>query len=389
MIKTVKDIDVANKRVLVRADFNVPLDDGRVADDTRIRACLPTVRYLLDHEARVILCSHLGRPGGKVVEALRLDPVGRRLSELLDRPVDKLDDCVGSAVLQATSALLPGKVLLLENTRFHPGEKANDPEFAARLAKTADVYVDDAFGTAHRAHASTEGVAHHLPAVGGLLMERELEVLGRVRENPAHPFVAILGGAKISTKIDVMQHLLDQVETLMVGGAMANTFLLAQGREVGESLVEEDRLDTARQILDKAGDRLILPQDVVIAREMEADAERRTVSVDGVPAGWRILDVGPETIERFKEEMKPARMVMWNGPLGAFEVKPFAQATYALARALADLDAETITGGGETAAAVNDVGVADRLTHVSTGGGAFLEFMEGKELPGVAVLQKK
>jgi len=389
MIKTIKDIDVGQKRVLVRADFNVPLDSGRVADDTRIRACLPTVRYLVDHEARVILCSHLGRPGGKVVEALRLDPVARRLAELLDQAVDKADDCVGSEVRQTVQALEPGQVLLLENTRFHPGEKANDPEFAAQLASLGEVYVDDAFGTAHRAHASTEGVAHDLPAVGGLLMEKELEVLGRVRENPAHPFVAILGGAKISTKIDVMQRLLDQVETLLVGGAMANTFLLAQGREVGESLVEEDRLDTASQILDKGGDRLILPQDVVIAREMEADAERRTVSANEVPAGWRILDVGPKTIERFEQEMEPARMVMWNGPLGAFELKPFARATYALARALADLDAETITGGGETAAAVNDVGVAERLTHVSTGGGAFLQFMEGKELPGVAVLQKK
>jgi phosphoglycerate kinase len=350
---------------------------------------LPTVRYLVDHEARVILCSHLGRPGGKVVEALRLDPVARRLAALLDQAVDKADDCVGSEVRQTVQALEPGQVLLLENTRFHPGEKANDPEFAAQLASLGEVYVDDAFGTAHRAHASTEGVAHDLPAVGGLLMEKELEVLGRVRENPAHPFVAILGGAKISTKIDVMQRLLDQVETLLVGGAMANTFLLAQGREVGESLVEEDRLDTASQILDKGGDRLILPQDVVIAREMEADAERRTVSANEVPAGWRILDVGPKTIERFEQEMEPARMVMWNGPLGAFELKPFARATYALARALADLDAETITGGGETAAAVNDVGVAERLTHVSTGGGAFLQFMEGKELPGVAVLQKK
>lgn len=389
MKKTLRDVDVANKRVLVRADFNVPLEDGQIGDDMRIRACLPTIRYLIDAKARVLLCSHLGRPGGQVVEELRLDPVARRLSELLDRRVSKADDCIGTEVKGAALDLGPGEVLLLENTRFHSGEKANDPEFAAKLASLAEIYVNDAFGTAHRTHASTEGVAHHLPAVAGLLMERELEALGRVRENPAHPFVAILGGVKISTKIDVIEKMLEQVESLMVGGAMANTFLLAKELEVGASLVEEDRLDTARGILDQAGEKLVLPVDVVVAREMNAEAERQTLPADQVPAEWRILDVGPETVERFKKEIEPAQMVLWNGPLGAFEVEPFAAATYELARALAGLDAETITGGGETAAAVNDVGVADQLSHVSTGGGAFLTFMEGKELPGVAALQDR
>jgi phosphoglycerate kinase len=389
MKKTIEDVDVGGKTVLVRADFNVPLDDGKVTDDFRIRATLPTIQYLAQNGARVILCSHLGRPGGKVVEDLRLDPVAARLADLLDQNVVKTDDCIGARARQAVDGLEPGQVLLLENTRFHPGEKANDPDFAAQLAYGAGLYANDAFGAAHRAHASTEGVAHLLPAVAGLLMARELETLGRVRENPSHPFVAILGGAKISDKIEVVNRLLDQVETLMVGGGMANTFLRAQGLETGDSLVEEDSLDTAREILDRAGDSLVLPVDAVIADAFEAGATHRTVPVDQVPAGWQILDVGQRTVDLFKDKLSTAKMVMWNGPLGVFEMPAFAQGTMALAKALAGLDAETITGGGETAAAVSQAGVVDQLSHVSTGGGAFLEFMEGSKLPGVEALQDK
>jgi phosphoglycerate kinase len=389
MKKTIKDVDVVEKRVLVRADFNVPLDDRKVTDDFRIRATLPTIKHLTQAGARVILCSHLGRPGGEVVEDLRLDPVAQRLAQLLDQNVLKTDDCIGTQVQQAVDRLEPGQVLLLENTRFHPGEKANDPGFATQLAQGANLYANDAFGAAHRAHASTEGVAHHLPAVAGLLMARELESLGRMRENPSHPFVAILGGAKISDKIEVVSRLLEQVETLMVGGGMANTFLRAQGLETGDSLVEEESLDTAQEILERAGDSLILPVDVVIADAFEANATHRTVPVDEVPSGWQILDVGEETMALFKDKLTTAKMVMWNGPLGVFEMPAFAQGTLALARALAELDAETITGGGETAAAVSQAGVAGQLSHVSTGGGAFLTFMEGRELPGVQALQDK
>lgn len=387
MKKTVRDIEVGGKRVLVRADFNVPLEEGEVADDTRIRASLPTIRYLLDHDARVILCSHLGRPGGEEVEELRLDPVAARLADLIGREVLKADDCVGDEVEGAAADLDPGEVLLLENSRFHPGEKANDPDFAAQLASLAEVYVNDAFGTAHRAHASTEGVAHRLPAVAGLLMARELEALGRARENPADPLVLILGGAKISDKIGVLDRLGQQAASILVGGGMANTFLKAKGLEVGQSLVEEDVIDEAQRILEQSGEKLVLPVDVVIADAFEADADHRTVSVDGVPAAWRILDVGTETIALFADHLRPARMVIWNGPMGVFEMDAFAQGTYALARRLADLDAEVITGGGETGAAVNEIGVVGEMAHVSTGGGAFLTFMEGGPLPGVEALE--
>jgi phosphoglycerate kinase len=387
MKKTVRDVDVARKRVLVRVDFNVPLDEGEVADDTRIRAALPTIRYLVAEGARTILCSHLGRPKGKVVEGLRLDPVADRLSELLDQEVIKLDDCVGPEVEEAVGKLERGQVALLENTRFHPEERANDPGFAEALASLAELYVNDAFAAAHRAHASTEGVAHYLPAVAGLLMEAELEVLSRVRENPEHPFVAIFGGAKISDKIGVIDQLWDRLERLLIGGGMANTFLKAQGLEVGDSLVEDDSLDVAKEILARGGAKMVLPSDVVIATEVSEDAKRQTVPTDRVPVGWKILDVGPQTIEAFREELKRAKMVIWNGPLGVFEVAPFARGTMAMAQVVAELDATTVTGGGETAAAINEAGLADRMTHVSTGGGAFLEFMEGRELPGVAVLE--
>jgi phosphoglycerate kinase len=389
MKKTIQDVDVAGKRVLVRADFNVPLEDGKVVDDTRIRAALPTIQQLVGQKARVILCSHLGRPGGKVVEELRLDPVADALSDLLGQDIDKVDDCIGPGVKEAVHALEPGDVLLLENTRFHPGEKANDPAFAAKLASIADIYVDDAFGTAHRAHASTEGVAHHLPAVAGLLMERELEVLGRVRQNPGHPLVIILGGAKVSDKIGVVEQFLEQAETLLIGGGMANTFLKARGTEVGQSLVEEESLETARETLDRAGADLILPVDVVEADAFDADAEHWITDVDHVSSQRQILDIGPETVDLFQEALAPAKMVVWNGPLGVFEMPPFAHGTFAIARALAGLDAQTISGGGETAAAIHQAGVTDQFTHVSTGGGAFLTFLEGKDLPAVAALDDR
>ena len=387
--KTVKDINVTGKRVLVRVDFNVPLAEGKVADDTRLRAALPTIQYLLDQGAKVILMSHLGRPKGKVVEELRMDPVAERLSELLGRPVRKLDDCVGDAVKAAVAEMRPGDVILLENTRFHPEERKNDPDFAKKLAELADVFVNDAFGTAHRAHASTVGVAQYLPAVAGLLMEKELNFLGKALESPERPFVALLGGAKISDKIGVIENLLTRVDALLIGGGMANTFLKAQGYQVGQSLVEDESLGVAKELLERAGEKLALPVDAVVADRFAADAASKAVSVDEVPPDWRILDIGPRTVELFKEKLAEARTVVWNGPLGVFEFPKFAAGTEAIARFLADLEATTIIGGGDVVAAVRRAGVADRITHVSTGGGAALEFLEGKELPGVAALLDK
>ena len=388
MKKTIRDVDVAQRRTLVRVDFNVPLDAGKVVDDTRIAAALPTIRHLIAHGARTILCSHLGRPNGEVVAKLRMDPVANRLSELLHREVIKVDDCVGSVVEDAVGALEPGELMLLENTRFHWEESANNPEFAQALASLAELYVNDAFAAAHRAHASTEGVARYLPAVAGLLMERELETLTRVRDHPEHPFVAILGGAKIADKIGFIDRLWDRIDRLLIGGGMANTFLKARGLGVGDSLVETDRLDVATEILARDGGKMVLPPDVVVATEMSADADRRIVSADKVPEGWRVLDIGPRTIEAFRRELADAKMVIWNGPLGVFEVEPFAHGTLAVIQMLAELEATTVTGGGETAAAVNMAGLADQMTHVSTGGGAFLAFMEGRELPGVAALEE-
>jgi phosphoglycerate kinase len=385
--KTIRDVDAQGKRVLVRVDFNVPLAEGAVADDTRIRAALPTIQYLLDEGATVILCSHLGRPKGQVVDHLRMDPVGRRLSELLGWSVIKLDDCVGPEVEAAVGAAGPGDVLLLENTRFHPGEKSNDPAFAMQLAALADLYVDDAFGSAHRAHASTEGVAHHLPAVAGFLMEKELEFLGGALAVPRRPFVAILGGAKISDKIGVIDNLLGRVDALLVGGGMANTFLKAEGYDVADSLVEDGSLETARQLLERAGPKLALPVDVTVADRFDPDAFSQVVVVGSVPPGWRILDVGPRTLELFHDRLAGARTVVWNGPLGVFEFPKFALGTEAMARMLAALpDATTIIGGGDSAAAVQRTGLADRMSHISTGGGASLELLEGKALPGVAAL---
>jgi phosphoglycerate kinase len=384
--KTIRDVDVKGKRVLVRVDFNVPLKDGGVADDTRIQAALPTLNYLLEQGTALILCSHLGRPKGKVVPELGMDPVAGQLSALLGRTVKKLDDCVGPEVEAAAQAMQPGDVILLENTRFHPEEKANDAQFAQQLAGLAEIYVNDAFGSAHRAHASTEGVAHYLPAVAGFLMEKELEFLGRATQSPEHPYVAILGGAKISDKIGVIESLLAQCDRLLIGGGMANTFFQAMGFEVGDSLVEEKAVATAESLLKKAGGQIILPVDVVVADAFDNDANMQVVAPNEVAAGWRILDVGPKTLGTFESALGGAKTVVWNGPLGVFEMPNFAKGTFAVAQLLAGLDAVTVIGGGDSAAAVRKAGLVDRMTHVSTGGGASLEFLEGKVLPGVAVL---
>jgi phosphoglycerate kinase len=387
--KTVRDISVKGKRVLVRVDFNVPLENGEVADDTRIRAVLPTIRYLLDRGAAVILMSHLGRPKGLVQEDLRLDPVGRRLSQLLGQEVVKVDDCVGPEVERATKSLQPGQVLLLENLRFHPEEEENDQGFARQLASLADVYVNDAFGTAHRAHASTTGVTEYLPSVAGLLMERELQMLGDALANPTRPFVAVLGGAKVSDKIGVIRNLLSKVDLLLVGGGMANTFLKAQGLEVGKSLVDNDSLGVAREMLERAGKRLVLPVDAVVADAFAADAHAQAVSTDAVPPGWLILDIGPRTVSLFDKKLNRAGTVVWNGPMGVFEFPRFAAGTRALAESLARSQATTIVGGGDSIAALQQAGLAEKMTHVSTGGGASLEFLEGKVLPGVEALEDR
>jgi phosphoglycerate kinase len=387
--KTVRDIEVAGRRVFVRVDFNVPLDRGRITDDHRIVAALPTITYLLDHKAAVILASHLGRPKGPD-EALRMNPVAARLGDLLHRPVRKLDDCVGPAVEAAVAAMRPGDVVLLENLRFHPEEEANDPAFARALARLADVYVDDAFGTAHRAHASTAGIAAFLPAVAGLLMERELTFLGKVLEDPSRPLVVILGGKKVEDKIGVIRNLLRLAQTMLVGGGMCYTFLLAGGARIGASLSEEDKLDLARELLQEAARRevrFLLPVDVIAAERIAADAPTRTVDARAIPDGWIGVDIGPRTIAAFGAAIAGAGTVLWNGPMGIFEIPSFAEGTRAVARAVAESCAESIVGGGDTAAAVERFGYAGKITHVSTGGGASLEFMEGKTLPGVAVLQ--
>jgi phosphoglycerate kinase len=387
--KTVKDISVKDKRVLLRVDFNVPLADGEVADDTRIRAALPTIQYLLDQEAAVILMSHLGRPKGKVSEELRMDPVAHRLSELLGQEVIKVDDCIGPEVERAAAGLQPGQVLLLENLRFHPEEENNDQTFAQRLASLADLYVNDAFGTAHRAHASTSGVPRYLPAVAGLLMERELDFLDKALARPERPFVAILGGAKVSDKIGLIRNLLSKVDLLLIGGAMANTFLKAQGYEVGQSLVEDESLPMARELLQQAAGKLVLPVDVVVGDDFAAEAKAKTVDIETVPPSWRILDVGPGTLNLFKEKLASAKTVVWNGPLGVFEFPKFAIGTITLARALAETQATTIVGGGDSIAALRQAGLEGKMSHVSTGGGASLELLEGKTLPGVAALEDK
>lgn len=387
--QTIRDIDVKGKRVLVRVDFNVPIENGRIVDDRRIRESLPTIRYLLDHNAAVILCSHLGRPKGRDAK-FSLAPVASHLGELLGRPVAFAGDVVGEAVMQKAQAMKPGDVLVLENTRFYPEEEKNDAAFAQKLAALADIYVNDAFGSAHRAHASTEGVAHYLPAVAGFLMEKELNYLGSALANPTHPFVAILGGAKVSDKLAVIENLLGKVDRLLIGGGMANTFFKAQGLEVGDSLVENDKLDMARGLMDKGAGKIVLPVDAVIADKFDNSANTRIVASNNVPTGWRILDVGPRTIETFANILASAKTVVWNGPLGVFEMPNFARGTLEIARRLASLSGVTsIIGGGDSAAAVEQAGVADKITHISTGGGASLEFLEGKELPGVTALRNK
>jgi phosphoglycerate kinase len=391
--QTIRDVDWNGKRALVRVDFNVPLDEHQqITDDTRIRAALPTIQHLIDNAASVVLMSHLGRPKKKVVDTLRLDPVAHRLSELLGRDVKKVNEIVGPAVNQAVQALQPGDVLLLENTRFDPREEANDQELAQELAKLGDVYVNDAFGAAHRAHASTEGVARYIPAVAGFLMEKEIEYIGGAVENPEKPFVTVIGGAKISDKIGVIENLLGKVDALLIGGGMANTFLLAQSHSVGDSLVEQNSVATAKDLIGKAEQRgvnLMLPSDAVIADAFDNAANTQTVSVDAVPDGWRILDIGPETVQQYSDVVKNAKTVIWNGPMGVFEMPKFAEGTRAIAQALADSSATSIIGGGDSVAAVEQMGLADKMSHISTGGGASLELLEGKELPGVAALNDK
>lgn len=388
-LRRLGDLNVDGKRVFVRVDFNVPLDKatGAITDDTRIRAALPTIQYLTDRHAVVILASHLGRPKGERNEGLSLAPVARRLSELLDRRVNLMPDSIGPEVEARIAQLHPGDVALLENLRFHPEEERNDPGFASKLAALAEVYVDDAFGAAHRAHASTEGIAHLLPGAAGLLMEREIEALSRVLENPGHPFTAIIGGAKISTKIGVLQNLLDKVDALIVGGGMANTFFAAQGRGVGGSLLEPDQIETARGLL--AGpnrEKIHLPIDVVIARDATTAGDTKVVAVDAVPEGWAIVNVGPESLEAFGRQIDSSKTVLWNGPMGIFEIPAYAAGTLAVARRLAASRADTIVGGGDSVAAIEQMGLADRMSHVSTGGGASLEFLEGIELPGIKAL---
>ncbi len=388
--KTIRDVDVKGRRVLVRVDFNVPLKDGTVADDRRIQAALPTIQYLLDHGAAVVLMSHLGRPKGEAKPELRMNPVADRLSKLLGRSVTKLDDCVGVQVEIAVKTMKPGDVILLENTRFKSGETKNDALLAEGLSKLGEVFVNDAFGAAHRAHASTTGVAQHLPSVAGFLVEKELNYLGRALANPERPFLAVLGGAKISDKIDVIHSLLSKVDSLLIGGGMANTFFKAQGLSVGDSLVENTVLSVARELLESAGDTLVLPVDCVIADRFDAEAEAQVVPVDQVSANWRILDIGPATVAHFTNRLAAAKTVIWNGPMGVFEFPRFAKGTVAIARALAGLeDATTIIGGGDSAAAAEQSGLADKMSHISTGGGASLEFLEGKELPGIAALLDK
>ncbi len=390
--KSIRDVDLSGKRVFCRVDFNVPMQDGVITDDTRIRAALPTIQALTEANAKVILASHFGRPKGTVVDEMRLTPVAKHLSELLGKEVKKLDDSVGEAVEAAVAAMQNGDVILLENVRFHAGEEMNDPELAKQFAKLADLFVNDAFGAAHRAHASTAGIAEYIPAVAGLLMEKEIRFLGGALSNPERPFTAIVGGAKVKDKIAVIENLLTKVDSLIIGGGMANTFLKAQGHSVGASLHEEDKLDLARSLMEQAKERgvqLLMPVDVVVADRFAADAEKKTVSVDAIPDGWMALDVGPKSVEAFREAIVSSKTVVWNGPMGVFEMDAFAEGTIGVAKAMADCTGTTIIGGGDSVAAVEKAGVAEQMTHISTGGGASLEFMEGKELPGVAVLQDK
>jgi phosphoglycerate kinase len=389
--KTIEDIDVGSKRVLLRVDFNVPLnrDTGAISDDTRIRASLPTIKYLVDHKAKVIICSHLGRPEGRVVEELRMSPIAQRLSQLLGLPVATASDCVGPETESKARELKEGDILVLENLRFHPEEEENDAGFAQKLASLADIYVNDAFGTAHRAHASTVGVAKYLSAVAGFLMDKELRVMEKLLHDPERPWGCLVGGAKVSDKIGLLQNMLKKVDTLLVGGGMAATFLKAQGYEVGQSLVEDDKLDLARKLLQEAKDLkvpFLLPVDTLVAGEIKAGASTKVVPTTDIPVGGHIVDIGPRSIALFQNELEKCRTIMWNGPVGVYEIPQFARGTRAIASFLATLGATTVIGGGSSAEVVQEMGLADKMTHVSTGGGATLRFLEGVTLPGVEVL---
>jgi phosphoglycerate kinase len=392
--KTVEDINVEGKRVLVRVDFNVPLDrnTGAISDDSRIRASLPTIRYLVDHKAKVIICSHLGRPDGKIVESLRMAPAAHSLSKLMGLPVSTASDCIGPEVESKVKRLQEGDILVLENLRFHPQEEANDPEFTRKLARLADIYVDDAFSTAHRVHASIVGVAKYLPAVAGFLMRKELNVMESLLHNPERPWACLIGGAKVSDKIELLQNMLKKVDMLLVGGGMAATFLKAQGYEVGYSLIEDDKLNLARELLQEAKEwkvPLLLPVDAVVAGEIKAEASTKVVPIINIPAGSHIVDIGPKSIALFHNELRKCRTIMWNGPMGIYEMPRFAQGTKSIAKFLSTLNATTIIGGGSSAEVVEEMGLTDKMTHVSTGGGASLKFLEGVALPGVEVLLDK
>lgn len=390
--QSVRNVEVSGKRVFVRVDFNVPLENGAITDDTRIRETLPTIQYLTERGAKVILASHLGRPNGAVVEELRLTPVAARLSELLGKSVVKADEAIGDAVQAQVAALKDGDVLLLENVRFYPGEEANDAELAKSFAGLADLYVNDAFGAAHRAHASTEGIAHHLPAVSGLLMEKELEVLGKALHNPERPFTAIVGGSKVKDKINVITNLLNIADNIIIGGGLSYTFLKAQGNEIGKSLVDNSKLELALSFLETAkekGVNFLIPVDIIVADDFSAKANTRVVAVNEIPADWEGIDIGPKTRELYAKTIAESKLVVWNGPMGVFEIEPFSHGTRAVAQACATTEGYTIIGGGDSAALVEKFHLADQMNHISTGGGASLEFMEGKALPGVVALNDK
>ena len=387
-----KDIDVKGKRVFVRVDFNVPMADGAITDETRIRAAIPTIDYLMEQGAKVILASHLGRPKGEVKEDMRLTAVGVRLAELMGKPVTKLDQSIGQEVEEAVANMQNGDIILLENVRFHAGEEKNDPALAEQFAKLADVYVNDAFGAAHRAHASTEGIAKYVPAVSGFLMQKELDVLGKALSNPERPFTAIIGGAKVKDKIGVIESLLEKVDHLIIGGGLSFTFIKAQGYDIGKSLLEEDKIDLAKSFIEKAkakGVQLHMPIDAVVANEFSKDAETQIVDVEAIPADWMGLDIGPKTAAKYAEVIKNSKLIIWNGPMGVFEMDKFANGTKTVADAMATTAGYTVIGGGDSAAAVEKFAVADKMDHISTGGGASLELMEGKELPGIVALNDK